>query len=89
MIKPVTRLAEKDKHLRLLLAKDEQVELREELPDILEAPVEQGELIGHIGYYLDGKLIRKDPLYADRDIARRDFKYCVRQVWERFIRKHL
>ena len=89
MIKPVTRLAEKDKHLRLLLAKDEQVELREELPDILEAPVEQGELIGHIGYYLDGKLIRKDPLYADRDIARRDFKYCVWQVWERFIRKHL
>lgn len=89
VIKPVTGLTEKEKHLRLLLAEDEKVEFLKELPDNLEAPVEEGELIGHIRYFLDGKMIRSDPLYADRSIARRDFIYCVRQVWEKFIGKQL
>lgn len=83
-VKPVSRLGEKDRHLRLLLAENETVERQAELPDILEAPVKEGDLIGHIRYILDGKTIRSYPLFADRSVERRDWEYCFWQVWDKF-----
>lgn len=84
VIKPVSRLEEKDRHLRLLLAEDEKVERLAELPDRLKAPVKKGELVGHVRYLLDGKTIRTYPLFADRTVEKRDFTYCFQKVWDRF-----
>lgn len=84
-VKAVTGLKEEEKHLRLLLAENERVKTKAELPASLKAPVRQGEMIGHIRYVLDGKTIRSYPLYADRSIARRDFRYCAGQIWQRYL----
>lgn len=86
-IKPVLRLKEQERHLRLLLAEDERVEQKVELPGYLEAPVKEGELVGHVCYLLDGKTIRSYPLYADRNVRRRDFLYYAKQVGKRFLMK--
>ena len=84
MVKPVSRLEEKDRHLRILLAEDENVERRAEVPELLKAPVKKGELVGHVRYLLNGKTIRSYPLFADRTVEKRDFSYCFRKVWDRF-----
>ena len=84
-VKAVTGLKEEEKHLRLLLAENERIKTKAELPASLKAPVRQGEMIGHIRYLLDGKTIRSYPLYADRSIARRDFRYCAGQIWQRYL----
>ena len=84
VVKPVSRLEEKDRHLRILLAEDENVERRAEVPELLKAPVKKGELVGHVRYLLNGKTIRSYPLFADRTVEKRDFSYCFRKVWDRF-----
>lgn len=86
-VKPVSGIGKEDGHLRILMAKNEHVERRVELPGYLEAPVKKGELIGHIQYLLDGKTIRSYPLYADRNVKRIDFWYCLRQIKEKFLLK--
>ncbi len=84
-VKPVVRLEENERRLKLLLADEESLEMRAQLPDSLKAPVEEGEMIGHISYLLDGRTIRSYPLYADHGVERRDFWYCAKQVWQLFL----
>ncbi len=83
-VKPVTGLEEQERHLRLLLADEEKVEVRAELPESLEAPVKKGEMIGNIRYVLDGRTVRSYPLYAGNSVGKRDFYYCAGQIWKRF-----
>lgn len=83
-VKPVTGPKEQERHLMLLLAEGEEVELQAELPKTLKAPVKKGEMIGNIRYLLDGRTVCSYPLYAGNSVGRRDFYYCVGQVWQHF-----
>ena len=87
VVKPVSGIDEKDRHLRILIAEDEKVEQKVELPEYLKAPVAKGELIGHVRYLLDGKPIRSYPLYADRDVKKKDFWYYASQMGRGFLLK--
>ena len=44
------------------------VKLHIDLPDIIEAPIKKGDLIGNVAVYLDGKLIHEEKLVAKESI---------------------
>lgn len=79
-----TGIAESEKHLNLLLKEDEQVSQKAEIPSRMDAPIKKGQQVGRVDYLLNGKVIESYPLYAAQSVARRDFRYCLEQVWYRF-----
>lgn len=80
----VMNLPEKERHLRLLLGKGEQVQTRLDVPAALEAPVAAGEVAGHITYLLDGQTVATFPLYTDKMVKRKNFSYSLEQIWYLF-----
>lgn len=76
----VMNLAEEEKHLKLLLREEEEVERRMEIPSSLEAPVMAGQVAGHITYLLDGQIVGTFPLYTDKTVKRKNFTYAAKQI---------
>lgn len=76
----VMNLTEEEKHLKLLLREEEEVERRIEIPSSLEAPVNAGQVAGHITYLLDGQIVGTFPLYTDKTVKRKNFTYVAEQI---------
>ena len=51
----------------------------------LEAPVEQGEIVGKIEYYIEDKKWMEEELYCDRKIEKIDFFWCFGKIIEKII----
>ncbi|HIV24556.1 MAG TPA: D-alanyl-D-alanine carboxypeptidase [Candidatus Scatomonas pullistercoris] len=75
-------IPEEERSLRLLLRADEQVEIRYDLPETLEAPVSAGEEIGNVRYSLKGEELAVYPLYASSGVEKKDYFWCLRQLWK-------
>ncbi len=71
--------------MTVLLKKEEQVELRLELPKILKAPVKEGAQVGQLLYLLDGEILRKTPICAARQVDAVSMGWCLRHTAETFL----
>lgn len=69
----------------MLLRTDESVQVKYKQESLLEAPVEVGTLVGNIYYLVDGIVCRTEDIITTEAVAQIDFKWCVLQVWERFL----
>ena len=58
------------RELKLLLGEDEQVEIRQNLPVRLAAPVRAGQKVGTVEYRLNGQTVRSFPVYTENGVAR-------------------
>lgn len=56
---------DEEKHLFLLLKKEEKVQITEKLPAVLQAPVEKNQQVGYVEYSLDGNVIKRFGVYAE------------------------
>ncbi|MGF0033764.1 D-alanyl-D-alanine carboxypeptidase family protein [Bariatricus sp. SGI.154] len=70
---------EKDE-IPVLLREDEDVVIKTEVEDSLEAPVKVGEKIGSIRYFLDGKEIAAYDVVTDKKVKQRDMEWCLRWI---------
>lgn len=84
VVKPVFQSEGQKRQLWLLLGEEEVVVPEIKLPESLKAPVKKGEQIGSVCYLLNGKKVGNYSLYADREIRKIDFSYCVCQIRDRF-----
>ncbi len=41
-----------------------------EIPDVLEPPIERGQIIGKVVYYLDGKIVGKNDILSSREVKK-------------------
>lgn len=57
------------------------------IPDTLNAPVEEGELVGTVIYYLNGEVFDLFPVYIENGSPRIDYEWCLRQIIRRWIPK--
>ncbi len=73
-----------DREKEILLKKGEAVTCKTEIPQKVSAPVLKGEKLGHIAYYLDGKLIASYPVYAERSVEKISFKWYTEKVFHDF-----
>ena len=41
-----------------------------EIPDVLELPIERGQILGKVVYYLDGKIVGKNDILSSREVKK-------------------
>lgn len=72
------------KELTLPLSASDTVTIRYELPDVVTAPVRNGDVIGYENYYLDDTLIQSIPIASAREIKEVDPLYMGRLLLRLF-----
>ena len=70
---------------QILLRTDEQIQVTCTVEDHLTAPVEGGTQVGTIEYSVNGIVYKKDAIVTTDAIDKIDLRWCVMQVFERFI----
>jgi len=78
------QLPEEERHLKLLLSDNEQVTCQLELPKRLTAPVTAGRQVGYVTWLLGDETVKTCPVYAADTVKRRDYFFCLRQIWSLF-----
>lgn len=78
-------LGTKEEHLELLLSGEEEVTMKAKIPEVLEAPVEQGSFVGSICYYLDGNVVGVYPVTARKSIERLNFPWCIKKLAGKYL----
>ena len=69
----------------LLMTGDEKIEVVLELPTELFAPLEKGQKVGEIQYFLNGQIILTEDVIAKEEIKRIDLKWCLEKILERYL----
>lgn len=68
----------------MLLREDEEVHTVLRLPDRLTAPVEEGQQVGQVQYYLGDELLKEYPVFTLQDVYIRDYAWCLGQIGEEY-----
>lgn len=74
-----------DTELKVLLKKDEEVNVIYSCPKSLNAPVKEGTVVGSVKYLLNDTVIREYPIYVTTSVKKLDYKWCLKQTWNRFL----
>lgn len=68
----------------VLLSEGEEFEIKSEIKKKLTAPVEKGTEVGSITYLVGDEVYGVDYIVTDEDVAAIDFRWCIRQIWNRY-----
>ncbi len=68
----------------ILLAVDEQIEVRYEVLKELTAPVKKGDVVGTIIYEVNGIIYKREDVVTTAGIEKIDLKWCMEQVFSGF-----
>lgn len=63
-----------------LLKEDDELTMEVLVPDILKAPVQAGELVGSVAYYINGQIVDLFPVYTASEVKKIDLEWRLRQV---------
>ena len=69
--------------VRLLLRKDEKVSVEVEKAEQLAAPIEAGQQVGTVRYYLGDGLIREFPIKIRNSVMEIDMSWCAEKIVEK------
>lgn len=69
--------------VRLLLRKDEKVSVEVEKAEQLAAPIEAGQQVGTVRYYLGDGLIREFPIKIRNSVREIDMSWCAEKILEK------
>lgn len=73
-------LPPREQEVKLLLGEGEQVEICQNLPKTLKAPVRAGTQVGAVDYRIDGQLLKRFPVYTAGSVERLTLKRCICRV---------
>lgn len=68
----------------LLLKDEDDFQMDVLCPDVLPAPVEEGEIVGTVVYYINGKILDLFPVCTLEDSQKIDYWWCLGQIFERW-----
>ena len=63
-----------------LLKEDDEFTMKVLVPDVLKAPVQAGELVGSVVYYINGQIVDLFPVYTASEVKKIDLEWRLRQV---------
>ena len=63
-----------------LLKEDDEFTMEVLVPDVLKAPVQAGELVGSVAYYINGQIVDLFPVYTASEVKKIDLEWRLRQV---------
>lgn len=70
--------------IAMLMRQGELVQITEQLPEELEAPVRKGEIAGSIDVSIDGNLYESVVVYVGNDVDRIDYRYIFENIARRY-----
>ena len=73
------------KDFRLLLSEQDEVKLKVTFPEILEAPVVEGEQEGEAVLLLNGETVASCPVIAGKTVEKKDFTWCFLKIFEQYL----
>ena len=82
---PIHIVRDEQDEFELLLRKDEKVDLFADYKDVIEAPVDSGEQIGSVTYYLNEKYIREYPIVVSKTVDEKDMKWYFLKIVDCYI----
>jgi D-alanyl-D-alanine carboxypeptidase (penicillin-binding protein 5/6) len=68
-----------------LLCDADEIEIKTQVAETLTAPVEQGEQVGEVTYYLNGQIIRQYPVVTEGEVKPITFEWLIKYVFTRFL----
>ncbi len=68
----------------ILMKNDENMNVKYDIKDVLEAPVKKGEQVGTITYSVDGEKWKVDTLIITEDIDKIDLPWCFERILQKF-----
>lgn len=68
----------------ILLKDDDTVAVDVLMPDALDAPVQAGEIVGTVIYYVNGEVLDLFPIYIEDDAPVIDYEWCFWQIFRSF-----
>lgn len=71
--------------LMYLLGNEDRIEVKTEVAKELTAPVEKGDQVGAVSYYLNGSLLRQYPILTQGEIGEITYKYILKYVLRQFL----
>ena len=84
MAQGICQVSEEDRNREILLGKKEKITYTVEMEKSLEAPVQKGQKIGEVVYYLEGKKFCSYPVIAEKNIEKITYQWCVEQVFHNY-----
>lgn len=81
------RVETNTEQLPFLIKKGETVDVKVEMPSMLQAPVPQGKTIGSVTYFLKDFPIQTFPITAAESIKEKTFKWYLKEVFEIYMLK--
>lgn len=81
------RIETNTEQLPFLIKKGETVDVKVEMPSMLQAPVPQGKTIGSVTYFLKDFPIQTFPITAAESIKEKTFKWYLKEVFEIYMLK--
>ena len=73
---------DKQKNFFVLKSQNEEIEVKVEQKEFLYAPVSQGDKVGRIAYYLDGKQLITYPIVIKSSVNEKNFWWCFWRMTE-------
>ena len=83
-IRGISDVDTEQKESQMLLADDERIVCRVNVPEMLEAPVKRRDKIGRVTFLLDGQILASYPVLAEQSVERRTFFRVLEYVSEKF-----
>lgn len=77
-------ITDDEKNLSLLLKDAEVVRVDKRIPQMVKAPVEAGQIVGSIDYYLDGDRIKSWPVMAQQRVEAVSVRHYWQKLWRQF-----
>lgn len=77
-------LSQEEKNRKVLLGEQEQITYKVTRESAISAPVEKGEKIGEITFFLDNEKLCTYPICAEKSVAELTYKWCVNAVFEEY-----
>ena len=69
----------------ILLRNEEEITVKIECLEVMEAPVSRGQVVGQIIYSLGDKILKTDELVLGADFDRIDYRWCLERVVEMYL----
>ncbi len=71
---------------KVLLHREERIDLNFVQAEELDAPVKKGQIVGEVTYSLNGEIIATYPIVTVNAIKEKNFAWNMEKVWEMFLR---
>ena len=71
--------------VQMLLKEDDLFRIETDRPSELQAPVEAGESVGTVAYYLNNEIVDIFPVYAAETVQKIDYWWCLNRILQKWI----